>query len=173
VHGLFLVPRDYTIFDYVISTAHALIRRWDMGLLWSKTEETFGGKYYNWLDGYIYLLSKMQDLQVKLSYFSFVMKEEFLEFLSYPYIELIPDSVPHIFSLKIHCAPRFIYNSELYQECKDNEVRLESGDYNTDELFYIRLRGSQYITFPEMMPKAIKLVREILNKIVLFKEYNE
>ena len=172
VHGLFLVPRDYSIFDYVISTAHALIRRWDMGLMWSKTKETYGEKYWNWLWIYIGALNLMLKRQVKLSYFSQVMKEEFIDYLNKPYISLITDSVPHIFSLKIDCPPRIAYNQEFYEKCKDNEVRLESGNYEKDSSFYIRLRGSQYMTFPEMAEKGIDLIHQLLNKIEVIKEAN-
>lgn len=173
VHGLFLVPRDYTMFDYVLSTAHALIRRWDMGLMWSKTEETFGEKYWNWLWIYIGALKLILNRQVKLSYFSQIMKEEFIEYINKPYIKLLPDSVPHIFSLQIDCPPRLAYSQTFYEKCKDKEVRLESGDYNKSENFYIRLRGSQYMTFPEMAEDAIKLVHQLLDRIKLFMEDNE
>lgn len=170
VHGLYLLPRDYSIFDYVISTAHALIRNWDMGLMWSKTPETYGGKYYNWLETYNELLKLMLDKQIKLSYFSQVMKEEFMEYLSIPFIELIPDSVPHIFSLKIHCQPKFAYTQELWQQFADNEVRLETMDYDNDNLFYIRMRGSQFITFPNMVERAIELTKQLLNKVIMLKD---
>ena len=170
VHGLFLVPRDYSNFDYVISTAHALIRNWDMGIMWSKTHETYGETYYNWLETYNDLLKLVLTKQTKLSYFSQVMKEEFMEYLSNPYIELIPDSVPHIFSLKIHCQPRFAYTHEFWQELADNEVRLETMNYDVDDLFYIRMRGSQFITFPDMVEKAVELTKQLLNKVIMLKE---
>lgn len=173
VHGLFLVPRDYSLFDYVISTAHALIRRWDMGLMWSKTDEEYGKKYYNWLETYTELVKQMLQLQVKLSHFSYVMKEEFVEYINKPYIELIPDSAPHIFSLKIYCPPRYLYTMDVWEEFAKYEVRLETQNFEEDDIFYIRMRGSQYITFPEMATEAVGLARKMLDKVVLLKGEEE
>jgi hypothetical protein len=36
VHGMFLIPRDYSIFDYILYTAHSLIPNYEMGFLISK-----------------------------------------------------------------------------------------------------------------------------------------
>ena len=170
VHGLFLLPRDYSIFDYVICTAHALIRCWDMGIMFSKTPETYGNKYYNWLEIYNDLLNLMLSKSNKLACFSNVMKEEFIEYLSNTYIELIPDSVSHIFSLKVYCKPKLAYTQELWQKFADNEVRLETASYDNDDMFYIRMRASQFITFPEMLFNAIPLIKELLNHIIELRE---
>ena len=35
VHGMYIIPRDYSIFDYVITTAHAIIRHFDMGMMFA------------------------------------------------------------------------------------------------------------------------------------------
>lgn len=172
VHGLFLVPRDYSNFDYVISTAHALIRNWDMGMMWSKTEETYGCKCYNWIEKYNKLLKLMLCKNYKLSCFSQIMKEEFIEYTQHPFIELIPDSVPHIFSLKIYCNPKHVYTQEVWQNFADNEVRLETHDYDNSDVFYIRMRGSQFITFPGMVSNAVELTKKLLNKIIMLKDDN-
>ena len=40
VHGLFLVPRDYSIFDYILFTMHALVPNYNLGILFSKKQFT-------------------------------------------------------------------------------------------------------------------------------------
>lgn len=167
VHGMYLVPRDYSIFNYVICTAHALVRHYDMGMMWSKTEEDFGVKNCGWLSEYINSLDYVLDRKYKLATFSEIMKEEFNQYLDYDYIQYIPDSVPHIFSLRIKCVPSAVYNDKMQKEYEENEVRLETDNNN---MFYIRLRGQQFITFPELFESALNKVHDLLNRIILYKE---
>lgn len=167
VHGMYLVPRDYSVFDYVISTAHALARHYDMGILWSKTVENFGFKNCYWVREYIKCLDYLLDRKYKLATFSEVMKEEFHPYLQYDYIHYISDSVPHIFSIKVDCNPNAIYNEDLRKEYADHEVRLETDNNN---LFYIRMRGQQFITFPELLEGAIDRVHNTLKRIIAYKE---
>ena len=173
VHGMYMVPRDYSIFDYVICTSHAMIRRYDMGIMWSKTKEEFGVHNPYWLGTYITLLKKVLSKKDKLECFSQVMKEEFIKYLHKPYFEYISDSVPHIFSIRVDCPPRYIYTENTWKEFADKEVRLEIRNPKIDNIFYIRMRGSQYLTFPEMFEPAIQLVKGLLEKIMLFKEEDE
>ena len=32
-------------------------------------------------------------------------------------------------------------------------------------MFYIRMRGAQYMTFPQLLPEAIQEVKQILKKV--------
>lgn len=170
VHGMYLVPRDYTIFDYVISTSHALVRRWDMGILWSKTNEDFGKKYVNWVACYLRCLDIVLDRQDKLAQFSYVMKEEFSKQLAgCTYLQYISDSVPHIFSIRVECPAKLAYTREMWQDMADHEVRIETKNYDTDNIFYIRMRGAQYITFPGLLPDAVHMVNSLLDRISILK----
>lgn len=168
VHGMYMVPRDYSMFDYVICTAHALIRRWDMGLMWSKTNEECGYHCCDWLLGYINRLDLIMKCKEKLFQFSNVMNEELVEYL--PYVEYISNSVPNIYSLKVNVPPRFIYSLEEWKEFANLEVRLETQNYNKDNIFYIRMRASQYITFPELLRPAVEKVKKLIEKVILLKE---
>lgn len=170
VHGMYLHPRDYTMFDYVICTAHALIRRWDMGMIWSKTKESFGIINCQWLKGYNDRLKMLMLNKDKFYTFSSVLKEEFNQYLLYPYIEYIPDSVQYIFSVKVIAPPRYIYSQKTWEKLAKLEVRLETQSYDKDNIFYIRMRASQYITFPELLSSAIKEVKDILDKVIEYKE---
>ena len=170
VHGMYLYPRDYSIFDYVICTAHALIRRWDMGLMWSKTEENFGLHCCHWLSGYIQRLDMILKSQSKLFQFSNVMEETFIQYLSLPYIEYMSNSVPHIFSIRVNARPKLIYTPEEWKTLAGLEVRLETQNYEKDNIFYIRMRASQYITFPGLLHPAIVKVRELLERVINVKE---
>ena len=167
VHGMHLVPRDYSIFDYVIGTAHALLRHWDMGMMWSKNEEDFGEQPYNWLYGYVDALSFIIDRFDKINFFSYVMREELSEYIKLPYVEHIPYSAPHIFTLWIDCPAKQLYDQKTEDEYFEKEVELSSGDHDT--CTYLRLRGAQYITFPEYFEEAVIMTKAILDKAVAIK----
>lgn len=49
---MFITPRDYRIFDYVLYTAHSLVTEYDMGILISK-EHKFGKLALNWGEEYL------------------------------------------------------------------------------------------------------------------------
>lgn len=170
VHGLYFVPRDYSNFDYIIGTAHALVRRFDMGMVWSK-REGFGCQNENWIRQYRDRLVPLLQRRDKLAQFSNVMKEEFIEYLGLPMIEYISDSVPHIFSIKVSVPPRYIYTQEEWKDLADVEVRLETKNYETDNIFYIRMRGAQYLTLPSILYPAIEKTRMILDRVVEYGDF--
>ena len=89
--------------------------------------------------------------QSKLFQFSNVMEETFIQYLSLPYIEYMSNSVPHIFSIRVNARPKLIYTPEEWKTLAGLEVRLETQNYEKDNIFYIRMRASQYITFQNEM----------------------
>lgn len=166
--GMYLVPRNYNIFDYVIYTAHTLVREHLMGMLWSKKELDFGMQYSGWLQQYLNKLKVMMKFQDKYNSFSDVLNDEFREYLYRSDINCVTDSVPYIFSIKVDCPPQFIYNDYTVDEwLSEYEVKLES---DNSDWFYIKLRAAQYITTPEKLTKAIPLIKGLLDKVIDYKE---
>lgn len=166
--GMYLVPRNYNIFDYVIYTAHTLVREHLMGMLWSKEELDFGMQYSGWLQQYLNKLKVMMRFQDKYNSFSDVLNDEFREYLYRSDINYVSDSVPYIFSIKIDCPPKFIYNDYMVDEwLSEYEVKLES---DSNDWFYIKLRAAQYITTPDKLVKAIPLIKRLLDKVIDYKE---
>lgn len=164
VHGMFLIPRDYSIFDYVFCTAHALIRRFDMGMLWSKGPFPYGFTAGNWIEDYSSKLKRILAMEEFLRNFSFVMQEEFKPFIK-DNVSYKANSAPHIFSLQVNIPPKYIFTRDDWEACSELEVRLEHKDLQDDDMFYIRMRAAQYITFPELLEPAIEKVKEILQRI--------
>ena len=166
--GMYLVPRNYNIFDYVIYTAHTLVREHLMGMLWSKEKVDFGVQYSGWLAQYLNKLKVMLKFQEKYNSFSDVMKDELREYLYRSDINYVADSVPYIFSIRVDCPPNFIYNNYMVDKwLSEYEVKLES---DSPEWFYIKLRAAQYITTPEKLTKAIPLIKKLLDKVIDYKE---
>ena len=94
-----------------------------------------------------------------------VMKEEFSEFNYLNTVSYKANSAPHIFSLEVKVPPRFIFTQNDWDRLSDLEVRLEHRDIKIDNMFYIRMRGAQYMTFPQLLPEAIQEVKQILKKV--------
>lgn len=156
VHGMFLTPRDYTLFDYIIYTAHSLIRNFDMGLLVSKKED-FGIKALNWGNEYLEMLDIILKRKEKMRLFSQVMTNEFYEYVANGKFILNSLTTPHIFSPRI---TDHMFTQKMYDILDKNEVRLEG--LHTDNI-HIRFRAQHYIKNPEYLTNAIKLMYNILN----------
>lgn len=74
VQEMFMIPRDYSIFDYVIGTAHAIIPNLNFGILLSKKD--YDKKLYpnsNLLSTYVRCLEILPDI----TYFSSIMGMNF------------------------------------------------------------------------------------------------
>lgn len=167
VHGIYLVPRDYGMFDYVIATAHALVRHYDMGMLWSKTEENVGEQNCMWVKGYLSILDYILQRRTKLAWFSEAMKEEFVSYLKCSLIEYRSDSIPNVFSIRVNCKPSLIFDEEIYKEYANYEVRLET---NKENMFYITSRAQQFVTFPELLEPAVERIHKLLGKVLLLED---
>ena len=167
VHGMYMVPRDYRIFDFVLCTAHALLRKYDMGMLYAKQPVPYlvGWRSVEPLQEYYDQLHILLAHKNQLDTFSMVMKEEFGEFNYLNTVSYKANSAPHIFSLEVKVPPRFIFTQNDWDRLSDLEVRLEHRDIKTDNMFYIRMRGAQYMTFPQLLPEAIQEVKQILKKV--------
>ena len=168
VHGLYVVPRDYSMFDYVLNTSHAVVRNFDMGMLWTKNTEMFGFKQSDRLREYLRYLKPLLERKDKLSCWRDVMKAEFEEYItSWPnYFELMRDSAPHIFTIKVMCQPKVIFREEDPKRLIENEVMLDCPDYNNKNYFFVRLRGAQFMTLPFLLEESIGIAKAILAKVV-------
>ena len=155
VHGMFLIPRDYSLFDYVISTAHALVRGYDMGILISK--EYFGDCIYNWGKDYIGLLDIILKRKDKLNIFRTIMTEYFSDYLALNNFELFNRTCNHIFSLK---TKGLHFTNSMIEELKKYEIWLEDLRYDS---YAFRFRGQQYIKNPELCIEGIKKMRNIID----------
>lgn len=155
VHGMFLTPRDYSIFDYVLFTAHALVRPFDMGLMISK-DAFMGIRAINWGYEYLEMLDVILKRKDKLRLFSQIMREEFMETILDNNIELCDYTTPHIFSLK---TSGFNFTKTMYDILDNSEVRLEGID---NEYTYIRFRAQHYIKNPEYLTNGVELVYNII-----------
>lgn len=160
VHGMFMVPRDYNIFDYIIGTAHALVKRYDMGMLIHRKDiEGFGEHISNWLIDYIKALDVILKRKTKIQLFQNVMQEYFAEQLAFMSYTLVAPTSPHIFAIK---TTQVSFTEPMYELLKKYYVRLEGKDGNGG---YIRLRLAQCITDAELVQEGLDILEKLLKAI--------
>ena len=100
--GLFTVKRDYSIFDYILATAHVIAPYYMMGILISKTGEV-GIKASNWLQQYINISDVSRVMLQEFSDFNLLMADYFTPIIadyegcSFPKYAISPN----IFSIKL------------------------------------------------------------------------
>lgn len=170
VHGLFIVPRDYTIFDYIIYTCHALITQFDMGILIAKrSSELVGYRYLNWGIAYLDAIEIIFNHLIKFYNFKNIMCQYFEEEIAEKKLTLNPNTVPHIFAPEIH---RLKLNKndfdEIFYELKKYDMRIEGGfDENgkCNSRLYLRIREGQYFTHPERLIPGLEIAKSIFNTI--------
>lgn len=160
VHGMFMVPRDYNIFDYIIGTAHALVKRYDMGMLIHRKEiEGFGEHISNWLVDYMEALDVILRRKTKIQLFQNVMQEYFAEQLAFESYTLVTPTSPHIFAIR---TMQVSFSDAMYELLKKYYVRLEGKDGNGG---YIRLRLAQCITDADLVQEGLEILEKLLKAI--------
>lgn len=156
VHGMFMVPRDYTLFDYVLYTAHAIIPNFNMGMLISRYGE-YGYEAYNWGVEYLPKLKKLLENKTELMYFKTIMTEYFYHFLCRPEISLYMHSVNHIFALR---TENLYFTKEQFEEL--NKYGIVISEHHMP-INFIRIRFQEFL-----LKDSEKAVEELnkLNKIL-------
>jgi len=156
--GIFLVHRDYSIFDYILGTAHATIERYNMGICISNNNQEIGFRYGNWLEEHIKRIDILSKRLYKLSEFRNMMTNYYYNRILHSAnfsLYTNPLVSPNIFSI-IDKNKLF---TNVYEELADNHMELDGirdGDIN-----YVRFRG-QYFVGDDRLYKAIGVVDKFL-----------
>ena len=159
--GIFLVHRDYSIFDYVLGTAHATIERYNMGICISNNNLEIGFRYGNWLEEHmkrinilskrLYKLSEFRNMMTNY-YYDRILKSTNFSMYSNPLL------APNIFSI---IDKNKLFNaSGIYEELADNHMEIDG--IRDGEVNYIRFRG-QYFVGDDRLYKSINVVDKFLN----------
>lgn len=163
VHGMFVTPRDYTLFDYIIGTAHALNKNYDMGILISKKDNPiFGFKATNWMNDYLSMLDIILKRKDKMNLFYKVIGIILEKYIINKNFSLEPNVTQNIFSIKMKKIP---IKKETYEKLGELFIRIEGYDNDNASCYYIRLRAQQFITHPNDLIEGIELLLKLLNAI--------
>ena len=164
VHGMFITPRDYTIFDYILYTCHSWIKGYEMGMMWSKID--CGGiqnfdKTRDYLDKLSIVISRFD----KIRQFKMVLSQFFAEELSKKdTFNLFSNTTQHIFTLETHGLS---FTQEDYDTL--NKYLIKISEYNSIDNF-VRIRFQELISFdPEVALEGLHMVKKILKKALFLK----
>lgn len=101
VATMFLIPKDYTIFDYVLFTCHSLIPTFDSGILFYKDPVDFGFEDYEIAKAYLIPLTMILTKKDKILLFNFMLHQYFIEELQSLLFILPEDPAPNMFCIKV------------------------------------------------------------------------
>lgn len=168
VHGMFLVPRDYSIFDYVLYTAHAIVPEYEMGVLISK-DGKFGKKAYNLGKDYLKRLDIILSHKDKILLFKQVFIQYFNKLIANTSVfRLYDQTVEHIFAVEttgIYYTEEEIETLEKYKICVSrhnifkNWLRIRYQEFN-------RLSVEKALT-------GLTYLIKLLNKKIMLKNLKE
>lgn len=159
--SLGIISRNYDIFDYIIGTAHSIIKKFDMGILiYKQDERRYGKDAYNWMEEYV---TKLNCFIPKLKYYSFEfntkMKDIFSALLATGKV-ILYDSAPHIFALKIIDTLK-IDEKDIKKLSSYNifvSIPLDKKSFN------IRFRISEILIYPDDFYEGLEYLYSILTK---------
>ena len=155
VQGMFIVPRDYTIYDYVLGTGHVIVNKFDLGIMISK-------KFYkginalNWGKNYLIPLKIVLKRLKKLTCFREYCNTYFQSYLTNTNVskEL---NAGHIFYIE---GKKFILPTDFSLKLEKYNVLIMTPNIPTPG---IRLRALGYITNPEVFSTALKIFQYSLD----------
>jgi len=164
VQGMFIVPRDYSIFDHVIFSCHALVPNYNLGILLSKQHKNFGYTDRKALEGFLNILKIFLEKKDKILLFNLMLKQYFAE-----------EIFNNIFNIPVYSTLNIFYinfNDEIiknllskYREELFNMGRIEVGDTS------ILIRASFLLSLDsEQVIEELKKLKFLLQKCIKLKD---
>ena len=157
--GMFLVPRDYSIYDYVLCTSHALTSL-DSGIIFSEKDD-IGAKALEPITLLTQRLEPVIKRREKLLMFKNIMSQYFDTYRQqFKQIEL-SNSVPYIFSV------------DDVNRCISDDVGLEFEKYcimldgrnSISDKRILRFRAMHFLFFPQHLIDGIQFFEDFIQEI--------
>ena len=166
VHGMFMTPRDYSIFNFVLYTAHSLVCDYNMGMLISGSRGYVPIGFYDWLglDEYYTRLDIILKRKDKLRLFKQVLSQYFAEELAdTEFFGLHEFTSQHIFSLKTF---NLKFTQKQWDKLNEYKIRLGEGDWYQN---FARIRFQEFIRQDsdkmieglELLKKTLRICRQV------------
>lgn len=146
VQEIFMWNRDYSMFDYIIGTGHAYVKKYDLGIMITKKGLLeFGNKNYKWGNGYLKRLHILFKRKDKLFMFNDVLSRFFG----------IEDkaSVPYLY----HIYTKYSFTKKEEKKSR-NYCRLHLDGS------ILRARAIYYILWHHMLIRLKKYIPYLLDK---------
>lgn len=161
VQEMFLIPRDYSIFDYIIGTAHAICWEYDLGILIHKyTTPIKGFRDFIHLEEFMIQLNIILRRKDKINMFSRCVHEYFSNLLARPEFYIIEDNAPQICSI---VCKNIQFTKEIKEILDKYEIRIEAFG---NEVQYIRFRAQMFIKDYTLLIKGVRILENYLKGIL-------
>lgn len=156
VQGMFLMPCDYSMYDYVLGTGHVIVPSFNMGMAICKKEDNhLNQKFiYNWSLAYLQPLEIILKRLEKLYKFRDICNEYFKEFITDTNTSQAC-SVPYIFYIQADHAK---LDEEI--DVVKYHTLIMPQDTNVGG---IRLRALGFVSNPGFLNKAKQIMSYVLN----------
>lgn len=160
VQGMFLYPRNYNMFDIVISTAHALIRGIDFGMCWTINNCTthlqrIGQTKKCAFTAYLDTVKLFQSRKSKLFMFNLVMRDVFQSYIASGLMTPL-QCVPSYFSARLNLNTNV--PTSICDTLARYEIRIEQDCNDTHSQTILRIRGQQFLAYPIDLNTGLKLL---------------
>ena len=163
IQGMFLVPRDYSVFDYIINTGHSLITNYNAGMVIYKKELWCPGEeIYNWGEGYIERVKLLLTKFNKINIFNLVCKQYFEYLLKDNRFSFPNNTCNHIFSIQTRDLK---FNKSMRDLMDKYYIKLEGAEKENNKNIFIRFRAQQFILNHNVLLSGVKKLEQLI-KIV-------
>ena len=156
VQGMFLRARDYSIFDYIVGTGHALIPNYDMGILINnKKYKALGKRYYYWGKKYIKLVKKLLNNKQTLLSFNNIMHQYYDNYInSNKYYEYNEDITAY-----------YLFHINMkYTKLSQDKIKYIHKHYkiDLDDSQVIRMRAAFFLIYSNIFKSSISYINQLL-----------
>ena len=168
VHGMFVTPRDYRIFDYVLYTAHSLVNEYEMGVLISK-ENDLGLQAYNWGSEYLKRLDIILSKKEKMMQFKNIMIQYLNKLIAdTSTFRLYNQTANHIFAVE---TKGIYYSEKEYDKLDSYKIRVSEHKIANS---WIRIRFQEFTRqTPEKAIEGLHYLFKVINKAMMIKNMRE
>jgi len=163
--GMFWMPRDYTIFDCILGTAHNIVKGYGMGICVTRKNEKYAGKAnYEGLANFIFMADLLLKNRGKVYELHDILKE---------YLDSILKPGIMTYNIISRRQGQLLFDRKLAASDQDNE-RLEEGFMKirtnpNGPNSIILIRCTAYMQYPDRLLTDVRLIYKLFNKNGLLK----
>ncbi len=162
VQGMYLVPRDYSIFDYVINTGHSVVPPIDLGICFYRKDhkEVFSSSQLEMDRELSFYCSRLSEVLKPYRFggfqtFRMVMMNVFEKVLDDPKTKLYNRTSNHIFAIRIKDLK---FNKPILDYMDSCRIHVE----NNGSHIGLRFRAQEVMFEPSLILKGLRFLDNVL-----------
>lgn len=167
VQGMFMIPRSYRQFDFVIGTAHSLIEGYDTGFVILKKEilgrYNIGVENCRWISDYLPLLDIMIKRRQQIGEFHAIMEEYCHDLVCENNFKIYDKQANHIFSFDCNKIP---FTSNMESAMNKYRISIDSVDGSMRPQTSIRFRAQEVIKYFNIFDEGFTKLQILINQLM-------